>query len=332
MSRRHVLALLLPAVLLGSALSAPPATATVNPGSIAGRVTTLVDAPLRGIRVEVVFNRGFGDEVVGQDLTDSRGRYRVDDLQENDFYKVRFVDPDGAYASEYYDDALGTTDGDWVPVTRYEVTRGANAVLEPASSISGRLTDAAGKPLPGVQVLLYVSPGLNGYILAREGGSTDADGRYTIDRLPAATYHLEFSSHSTVALECWRDQPSLFTSTPLPIGVGQQVTGLDVVVGAPDPPVVLPPAPLVNRVAPSVEGTPRVGRRLTAHAGRWTPVSVALTFQWYADGRPIAGATHRRLRLTEHQRGKHVLVLVTARAPGYSDTEAVSARTDRVRR
>jgi hypothetical protein len=304
----------------------------VNPGSVAGRVTTLVDAPLRGIHVEVVFNRGFGDEVVGQDLTDARGRYRVDELPENDFYKVRFVDPDGAYASEYYDDALGTTDGAWVPVTRHEVTRGADAVLEPAASISGRLTDPAGQPLPGVQVLLYVSPGVNGYILARDGGTTDADGHYSIDRLPSATYHLEFSSHPTVALECWLDQPGLFTSTPLPLGSGQQVTGLDVVVGAPDPPVVLPPPPVVNRTAPSIDGTPRVGRLLTARAGRWSPVSVARTFQWYADGRTIPGATHQRLRLTEHQRGKRLLVLVTARAPGYSETRAVSPRTDRVRR
>ena len=104
------------------------------------------------------------DEVVGQDLTDSRGRYRVDDLQENDFYKVRFVDPDGAYASEYYDDAFGTADGAWVPVSRHEVTRGANAVLEPASSISGRLSDAAGQPLAGVLALLYVAKEFGAYM------------------------------------------------------------------------------------------------------------------------------------------------------------------------
>ena len=331
MSRRHALALLVPAALLGTALTTPPADATINPGSIAGRVRTLVQAPLRGIRVDVLFNRGFGDELVGQDLTDSRGRYRVDDIPENDFYKVRFVDPDGGYASEYYDDALGTTDGAWVPVTRHEVTRGANAVLEPAASITGRLSDSAGQPLPGVQVLLYVSPGVNGYILARDGGTTDADGRYSIDRLPSATYHVEFSSHSTVALECWLDQPGLFTSTPLTVGTGQQVSGLDVVVGAPDPPVMLPPPPVVNRTAPTIDGTARVGRLLTAHAGRWSPVSVARSFQWYADGRAIRGATHQRLRVTKGQLGKRLLVLVTAIAPGYSATEAVSARTDRVR-
>jgi hypothetical protein len=332
MSRRHVLALLLPAALLGTALATPPGTAaTINPGSVAGRVTNLVDAPLRGMRVEVVFNRGFGDEVVGQDLTDSRGRYRVDDLPENDFYKVRFVDPGGGYASEYYDDALGTTDGAWVPVTRYEVTRGADAVLEPAASISGRLTDAAGQPLPGVEVLLYVSPGINGYILARDGGPTDADGRYSVDRLPSATYHLEFSSRPTVALECWLDQPSLFTSTPLRLGTGQHVTGLDVVVGLPDPPVALPPPPVVNRVAPSIDGKPRVGRALTGHAGRWTPVSVARSFQWYADGRPILGATHQRFTVRKAQLGKRLLLLVTARAPGYDEASAVSERTTRVR-
>lgn len=330
MSRRHVLAVLLPLALGVPLTTSSAGAATVNPGSIAGRATTLVGAPLEGIQVEVVVNHGYGDEVVGQDRTDAQGRYRVDDITEGRFYKVRFVDPEGSYASEYYDGAPGSDAATYVPVERDEVTRGADATLEPAASISGRIVDPAGQPLSGVQVELYVGHGPHSMQWVREGAITDSDGRYLIRRLTPATYHLEFT-RSSYTLESWRDQPYVWTSTPLVVGAGQQVRGLDVVVGAPDPPVTLPPTPVVNRVAPSIDGRPRVGELVTAHAGRWTPASVGLMFRWYADGHAIPGATHRRLLLTEAQRGQHVLVRVTARAPGHAATRVVATLTDRVR-
>jgi protocatechuate 3,4-dioxygenase beta subunit len=332
MSRRHVLALLLPAALLGTALAAPPSTAsTINPGSIAGRVTDLVGGPLREIRVEVLYNNSFGYPVVGQALTNARGRYRIDDIAENDYYSVRFIDPRRAYATEYYDDHPSVTGSDWVPVTRDEVTRGADAVLEPASSISGRIMDSGGQPAPDGRLRLAAAVSPYAYVYLGDYYQADGEGRFAIDRLPAATYRLEFSIPG-VGTEYWIDQTSSASANTLSLGAGQHVEGLDVVIGAPDPPVVLPPPPVVNRVSPSIDGVPRVGRVLTGHAGRWTPVSVERSFQWYADGRAIRGATHQRFTVTRRQLGKRLVLLVTARAFGYSDTDAASERTHRVRR
>ncbi len=331
MSRRHVLALLLPTALLGPVLVTPPGmAATVNPGSIAGRVTDLVGAPLRGIRVEVIYNNSFEYEVVGRAFTNSRGRYRIDDIAENDYYSVRFIDPSRAYATEYYDNHPSVTGSDWVPVTRDEVTRGADALLEPASSISGRITSSDGRPAPDGRIRLSAAQGPYAYVYLGDYYQADAEGRFAIDRLPAATYKLEFSIPG-VGTDFWIDQTSSLSASTLVLGADQHVDGLEVVIGAPDPPVVLPPPPVVNRIAPSIDGTPRVGRLLTGHAGRWSPGPVARTFQWYADGRAIQGATHRRFRVTKHQQGKRLLVLVTARAPGYNETRAASPQTDRVR-
>ncbi|TNM39437.1 ExeM/NucH family extracellular endonuclease [Nocardioides albidus] len=85
------------------------------------------------------------------------------------------------------------------------------------------------------------------------------------------------------------------------------------------------PTAVVNTEAPTVWGTARVGRQLVADAGTWTPSPSAVSFQWYADGVPIAGATDARLRLTGRLAGAVITVAVTARAPDLEDATAVSA-------
>jgi surface antigen len=86
---------------------------------------------------------------------------------------------------------------------------------------------------------------------------------------------------------------------------------------------------LVRRTAPSVSGTPRVGSRLTAQAGTWSPTATA-TFQWYADGRAVAGATAQTFVPTQRQRGESIRVRVTARRAGYTSATATSGSTSAV--
>src|SRR5690606_29174498 len=55
-------------------------------------------------------------------------------------------------------------------------------------------------------------------------------------------------------------------------------------------PVTLPPAP-VNLTPPTIEGDPVVGNTLTVvDDGEWDGVGLTFTYQWLADGEPIAGA------------------------------------------
>ncbi|MCD9198807.1 CHAP domain-containing protein [Aeromicrobium wangtongii] len=86
------------------------------------------------------------------------------------------------------------------------------------------------------------------------------------------------------------------------------------------------PGTLTRRTAPSVSGTPRVGSRLSANPGTWSP-AVTADFQWYADGRVIAGATGQTFVPSHRERGATIRVRVTARRPGYTSQSATSADT-----
>ncbi|HEY1118611.1 MAG TPA: hypothetical protein VGE43_12945, partial [Acidimicrobiales bacterium] len=91
------------------------------------------------------------------------------------------------------------------------------------------------------------------------------------------------------------------------------------------------PEAITNVKRPSVTGTPRVGRTLTAKPGTWSPDWARTTFQWRRDGKPVAGADGRTYRLTARDRGRSLSVAVTAVLPRVDSVVAVS-RPVRVRR
>lgn len=92
--------------------------------------------------------------------------------------------------------------------------------------------------------------------------------------------------------------------------------------------VVAPPAP-VNRTAPSVSGTARVGGVLTADRGAWDDADTA-TFetQWLRDGSPIAGATGSDYRVEAADVSSRISVRVTATVPGRAPVTATSAAAE----
>jgi hypothetical protein len=84
-------------------------------------------------------------------------------------------------------------------------------------------------------------------------------------------------------------------------------------------------APLKNTTAPAVTGTARVGSKLTAAPGSWTPAPDSYTYQWKADGQVISGATASTYLVPASLRGKKVTVAVTARKSGWESTTAESS-------
>jgi surface antigen len=86
---------------------------------------------------------------------------------------------------------------------------------------------------------------------------------------------------------------------------------------------------LTSRTAPSVAGTPRVGSRLTASPGTWSPTADT-SYQWFADGKAVTGATERTFVPTFRQRGAAIRVKVTARRAGFTSASATSAVTTAV--
>jgi subtilisin family serine protease len=98
---------------------------------------------------------------------------------------------------------------------------------------------------------------------------------------------------------------------------------------------VVVPAPANTRL-PEVRGETRVGRRLRARVGGWTGTPSIYLYQWRrcdssgARCTNIGGATHDTYRLGSPDRGKRVLVVVTAANVGGSAT-ALSVASARVR-
>ncbi|MFE0627377.1 hypothetical protein ACFW3D_10430, partial [Streptomyces sp. NPDC058864] len=91
---------------------------------------------------------------------------------------------------------------------------------------------------------------------------------------------------------------------------------------------VTPPAPPVNTAAPSVKGAVRVGEKLTAAPGAWSPSPDAYAYQWRADGKAVSGATGSAYTVPASLLGKKLSLTVTARRTGLPDgTVTTSAVT-----
>jgi surface antigen len=82
-----------------------------------------------------------------------------------------------------------------------------------------------------------------------------------------------------------------------------------------------------NTKVPLVSGTPRVGVPLTALAGFWTPTGATYSYQWYAGGTAISGATSKTFTPTPTQLGKAITVRVTATKAGVRSASATTPAT-----
>ncbi|MFE7505151.1 hypothetical protein [Promicromonospora sp. NPDC057488] len=81
---------------------------------------------------------------------------------------------------------------------------------------------------------------------------------------------------------------------------------------------------------PVISGTKRVGSTLTATRGTWSPSPSSFSFQWYADGRAIAGATTSKYTLKGAEYQKEITVTVRTYRAGYGTVLRRSAPTAEV--
>jgi uncharacterized delta-60 repeat protein len=76
--------------------------------------------------------------------------------------------------------------------------------------------------------------------------------------------------------------------------------------------------------SPVVKGRARVGDRLKATTGTWTPTPSGYRYRWLRNGRAITKATGRAYVLTRKDLGKRIAVRVTASRPGHTPATATS--------
>lgn len=110
-------------------------------------------------------------------------------------------------------------------------------------------------------------------------------------------------------------------------GFAQRVARSAAVAVAAAPVVQLPALPGVTKKATAkVAGTPQVGKVVKANVGTW-PKGTKVKVQWYANGKPIKGATKKKLKLGKKLKGKKITVVVTGTKPGYAPKSKKSKPT-----
>ncbi|KQN88566.1 hypothetical protein [Arthrobacter sp. Leaf69] len=88
---------------------------------------------------------------------------------------------------------------------------------------------------------------------------------------------------------------------------------------------IKPLAVFTKLPAPVVRGTYTAGQLLRASVTLSTPAATSVTWQWFRDGRPIAGATGPSYRLTRYDRDRFVHVVATYRKANYLSSPRPSA-------
>jgi hypothetical protein len=86
----------------------------------------------------------------------------------------------------------------------------------------------------------------------------------------------------------------------------------------------------IKPATPQLSGDPIVGSYLIAVPGAWSPSSVKLTYQWYADGKVISGASERTWKVAKKRLGKAITVRVTGSGPGFEPVTVESVPSPKV--
>lgn len=212
---------------------------------------------------------------------------------------------------------------------------GPAAADDPGASLSGRLVQADGSPWDATPWTVTAVPVDGAGALVDTAVASDGtyrlagvrEGRYRIRALPAE----ERSGIPAMWLGGTLREDE---ATVVDVRAGRDLDGLDV--------VRFDGSNLPRRATatwrPYIKGTPKVGWTLTADPQEWTveddwfggpmPVTDDLfTFQWLADGRPVAGATGRTFVPTARELGRALSVRVGVDLPNTTTANDTSAST-----
>ncbi|MCX6583459.1 MAG: carboxypeptidase regulatory-like domain-containing protein [Candidatus Aminicenantes bacterium] len=178
----------------GQTTSGINAALTAGGGTISGRVTDENGVGIANTTVYVEKDWTDADYWDGQ--TDADGNYQVSGITEG-AYHVYFYPPitPVSYAPQIYNGKVFKNspeeEGDWVQVANGGTTPNIDAVLSPAGTVTGRVTDESGNGIPSIRVRLYDA---NGDSFAFINAATDYYGYYTITRVPPGQMKAYFSS------------------------------------------------------------------------------------------------------------------------------------------
>ncbi|HEY3736700.1 MAG TPA: hypothetical protein VGL26_04590 [Jatrophihabitans sp.] len=215
----------------------------------------------------------------------------------------------GSYKLKYGAQWLGGDDvnsATTITVSTADIT-GQNFTVQGQGSVKGSVLGAAGSIPSGILAQIVQSSSKR--VVAVTGAGPD----FFVDGLAPGHYFARFIDANEVY--------NTATSADFTITANQTLT--------------LPTEQLLklikNTKAPSISGTPTVGKTLKAKPGLWSaPVSTP-KYQWLRSGRSIKGATKSSYKVTKSDAGKKLTVRVTAAPQYYKAVNAVSKATKPVR-
>jgi 5-hydroxyisourate hydrolase-like protein (transthyretin family) len=169
--------------------------------------------------------------------TDADGTYALGGNLPSDVYTVRFSDPVGAYAAEWYDDAFYGDEAQPITVTVGTTVAAIDAALTPAGAIAGTVTDSDGDPFPLTTVAAFVQDG-DEWRFFKGVSAEYQQPDYRLDGLPAGTYRIKFRGaflSGSGLEEFYNDKPTLESADNVTVTVGQTTSGIDAVLGVVQP-------------------------------------------------------------------------------------------------
>lgn len=207
-----------------------PATVTLQltvGATVAGRVTLRDGTPIHGARIEAGttrlppgFEQFYRQLYMRSVVTDEEGRYRLTALRDGE-HRLE-AQADGVSEAQRRVEAR---DGE---TTTWDVTLSAD------SAIAGQVVDGDGNGLRGWSVRAMPAPSRNAYERGRETrATTDADGRFVLQNLPAAKYRVAAFAPQTkgAAAMLWRalvediEPPAVDLVLRVATGEGAWITG-----------------------------------------------------------------------------------------------------------
>jgi invasion protein IalB len=201
--------------------------AVLAPGAaITGSVTDESDNAIASMCVQAYTPDG---ESRGFAHTSVTGFYRIAGLQPGD-YKVNYTSCNSngssspSFAAEWWDDkpTLGTADA--VTTAAGTTAEHIDAVLAPAGTISGRITDTAGNPLSGICMAAYDSDNIHVTY-----NWTNPDGTYELTGMGNASYRVRASdcTMGAYATEWYNDKPTRAQADLVAATAGGTTAGID---------------------------------------------------------------------------------------------------------
>lgn len=194
--------------------------------AISGKVTDTSGHPLSGICVAAFTLAGF----LRTTTTATNGTYTVAGLPPGSYgveFSIGCGNP-GNFAVQYYNDVSVWGVPTSVTVTSTTSASAINAALLPGATISGKVINSAGRPLPGICITATPVGGV-----FPDSAITTSNGTYKELELDPGKYTIEFSdpvgcgNAERYVTQCYRNVSTLSSASVVSVRVGGSTSGID---------------------------------------------------------------------------------------------------------